>query len=67
MKHGGSEPHPGSPLANHLGCSEAFVALHAGAHICIDSEPHDGLCLITDPAREAECLALLTPPGRTTP
>ena len=64
MKHGGGEPSTGSPPANHLGCSEAFVAIHTGAHICIDSEPYDGPCLITDPTREAECLALLAPPGR---
>ena len=52
-------PAAAQSAADRFGCSLAFVRLHWGRHTCIDGTLYESRCLFTDPAREAECLALL--------
>lgn len=53
-------PPAAQSAADRFGCSLAFVRLHWGPHTCLDSKPYASGCLITDPAREAEALRLMT-------
>lgn len=43
------------------GCSDAYVSTHLANATCLDGRPHDGSpCLLTDEARAAEALELLS-------
>jgi hypothetical protein len=53
-------PAAAQSAADRFGCSIAFARFHWGRHTCIDGTRYEAPCLFTDPAREAECRALLS-------